>query len=106
MDGGSLAIKQNGEVQTVWRRQDTIFAATLGKPETQIGEGRDCALEIVDNKNIYTWTEKEEVVLMNSNGEKKVLGKGSQPVLKALDKDHVICVWENEKQIHASVVEL
>lgn len=43
---------------------------------------------------------------MNHNGEKKVLGKGSQSVLKALDKDHVICVWENEKQIHASVVEV
>jgi len=106
MDGGSLAIDQNGEIQTVWRRQNTIFAAIPGEPEKEIGEGRDCALEIVDNKNIYTWTEKGEVVLMNPNGEKKVLGKGSQPVLKALDKDHVICVWENEKQIHASVVEL
>jgi hypothetical protein len=106
MDGGGLAISQNGEVQTVWRRKNTIFAAIPGESEKEIGVGRDCALEIVNNKNIYTWTEKEEVVLMNSNGEKKVLGKGSQPVLKALDKDHVICIWENEKQIHASVVEL
>ncbi|MBS1738246.1 MAG: exo-alpha-sialidase [Bacteroidetes bacterium] len=106
MDGGGLAINQNGEVQTVWRRKNTIFAAIPGEPEKEIGEGRDCALEIVDNKNIYTWTEKGEVVLMNHNGEKKVLGKGSQPVLKGLDKDHVICVWGNEKQIHASIVEL
>ena len=106
MDGGSLAISQNGEIQTVWRRKNTIFAAIPGEPEKEIGVGRYCALEIVNNRNIYTWTEKEEVVLMNSNGEKKVLGKGSQPVIKALDTDHVICVWENEKQIHASVVEL
>ena len=27
-----------------------------------------------------TWTEKEDVVLMNSNGEKKLLGKGRKPV--------------------------
>ena len=106
MDGGGLAINQNGEVQTVWRRQNTIFAAIPGEPEKEIGEGRDCALEIVDNKNTYAWTEKGEVVFMKPDGEKKVLGKGSQPVLKALDKDHAICVWENEKQIHASVIEL
>lgn len=106
MDGGGLAINQKGEVQTVWRRQNKIFTAVLGKPETQIGEGRDCVLEIVDNKNTYAWTEKEEIVFIKPNGEKKVLGRGSQPVLKALDKDHVICVWENEKQIHAAVVEL
>jgi len=106
MDGGSLAIRQNGEIQTVWRRKNTIFAAIPGEPEKEIGVGRNCALEIVNNKDIYAWTEKGDVVLMNHNREKKVLGKGSQPVLKALDKDHVICVWENEKQIHASVVEL
>jgi hypothetical protein len=106
MDGGSLAIDQNGEIQTVWRRQKTIFAAIPGEPEKEIGEGRDCALEIVDNKNIYAWTEKEEVVFIKPDGEKKFLGKGSQPVLKALDRDHVICVWENEKQIHAAVIEL
>ena len=106
MDGGGLAISQNGEVQTVWRRKEIIYKAMPGEPEKEIGVGRYCALEIVNNRNIYTWTEKEEVVLMNSNGEKKVLGKGSQPVLKALDKGHAICVWENEKQIHASVLAL
>lgn len=82
------------------------FTAIPGEPEKEIGTGRDCAMVIVNNKNIYTWTEKENVVLMNSNGEKKVLGKGRQPVLKSLDNVHVICVWENEKQIHASIVKL
>jgi hypothetical protein len=106
MDGGSLAINQNEEVQTVWRRKNAIFAAIPGKPEKEIGEGRDCVLEIANNKNLYMWTEKEEVVLMMPDGEKKILGKGIQPVLRSLDNSHVICVWENEKQIHASVVEL
>jgi hypothetical protein len=106
MDGGSLAINHNGEVQTVWRRKNTIFAAIPGKPEKEIKEGRDCVLEIVNNKNIYAWTEKEEIILMMPDREKKILGKGIQPVLKSLDNGHIICVWEKEKQIHASVVEL
>lgn len=106
MDGGGLAINQNGKVQTVWRRNGNIFTAVPGIPEIEIGQGRGCTIETINNKNIYAWTEKEEVMLIKSNGEKKVLGKGSQPIIKALDKDHVICVWENEKQIHASVLEL
>ena len=106
MDGGGLAINENGKVQTVWRRGKIIYKASPDQPEKEIGKGRNCTIEIVDNKNIYAWTEEGAVVLMNQDGKKKVLGKGSQPVLKELDKNHVICIWEYEKQIHASVVKL
>ncbi len=106
MDGGGLAINKNGEIQTVWRRESKIYAATAGSWENEIGEGRGCTLETVNGKNVYAWTENGEVVVINSQGQKKVLGKGSQPVLKALNNEHVICVWENDKQIHGSVVEL
>ncbi len=34
------------------------------------------------------------------------LGKGSLPLLKALNNEQVICVWEHEKQIQSSVIEL
>jgi hypothetical protein len=106
MDGGGLALGQNGEVQTIWKREGNIFTAMPGGPEIKIGEGRSCTIETINNQNIYAWTEKEDVIFIKSNGEKKVIGKGSQPVLKALDKNHVICVWENEKQIHASILEI
>jgi len=106
MDGGGLAINENGTIQTVWKREAKIYAAMPGMPEKEIGEGRGCTIETVNNKNVYAWTESGEVAFVKSEGQKEVIGKGSQPVLKALDNNHVICVWENEKQIHASVLEL
>jgi hypothetical protein len=106
MDGGGLAINKKGEVQTVWKREANIYTAVPGMPEKEIGEGRGCAIETVNNKNVYAWTENGGVVFVKPQGQKEVIGKGSQPVLKAVDKNHVICVWENEKQIHASVLEL
>ncbi|MEO8962673.1 MAG: sialidase family protein [Ginsengibacter sp.] len=106
MDGGGLVISQNGKVQTIWKREGNIFTAIPGIPEIKIGRGRSCTIETIDNKNVYAWTEKEDVVFIKSDGAKKVLGKGTQPVIKALDKDHVICVWENEKQIHASILKI
>ena len=106
MDGGGLAINKNGIPETVWRREGKIYAATPGKPEKEIGEGRSCSIEIINNKNIYAWTENGNVIVMKPDGIKINLGKGSLPLVKALNNEHVICVWENEKEIHTSVLEL
>lgn len=106
MDGGGLAVDKNGRVQTVWRRESKVFAAMPGAPEKEIGEGKGCTLETVDGKNVYAWIENGEVVIVEPQGQKRTVGKGSQPLLKGLSNERVICVWENDTQIHASVVEL
>jgi hypothetical protein len=106
MDGGGLAINKNNEVQTVWRRESTVYAAMPGMPEKEIGEGSGCTMETVNGKNVYAWTEKGKIAVLKPQGQKIMLGKGSDLVLRALNNEHVICVWENENQIHASVIEL
>lgn len=107
MDGGGLVLDKNNKVQTVWRRRGKVYTAVPGMPEIEIGEGKGCTLTTVNGKNVYAWVENGEVVIVKSQAQKKVIvGKGSQPVLKAVDDDHILCVWENEKQIHASVIKL
>ena len=106
MDGGGLVVSNNSQIQTVWRREGKIYEAKPGLPEKEIGAGRGCTLETIDNKIVYAWTENGEVVVIKPQGQKKVLGRGSQPIVKALNNEHVICVWENDQQIHASIVEL
>ncbi|MEP6615933.1 MAG: hypothetical protein ABJA57_05110 [Ginsengibacter sp.] len=106
MDGGGLTINARGTIETVWRRQNKIFTSTSIGGEHEIGEGRDCTITQVNDIKIYGWVEKGYVVITRAGGEKKKLGKGNQLVMTALDKDHLICVWENENQIHASTIEL
>ncbi|HUS02124.1 MAG TPA: sialidase family protein [Chitinophagaceae bacterium] len=106
MDGGGLVINKNGIPETVWRREGKIYASIPGMPEKEVGDGKNCTIEIVNGKNVYAWVENGAVVVIKPRGQKKVLGKGSLPVLKSLNNEHVICIWENEKQIHASVIEL
>ncbi len=106
MDGGGLTINKNGITETVWRREGKIFASTPGLSEKEIGEGRSCSMETISNKKIYTWTESGNIIVMKPNGTKINLGKGSLPLVKAFKNDQVVCVWENEKQIHASILEL
>ena len=106
MDGGGLVIDKNGNPETVWRREEKIYASTPGMDEKEIGEGRNCSIETINNKNIYAWTENGNIIVMQSGGKKIILGKGGLPLVKALNNEQVICIWENEKQIHASVLEL
>ena len=106
MDGGSIAINNNGVPQTVWRREETIYACEPGKEEKELGKGKNCTMETVNGKNAYAWVENGEVVFINSEGNKTVLGKGGLPVLTAISNKHVLCVWEADKKIHKSILEL
>jgi len=106
MDGGGIVINSENTPQTVWRRQNKIFACEPGKPEIEIGQGRSCVVESVNDKNIYAWTENGEVICGLPHGRKQHLGKGVLPVIKAINNEHIICVWENDKQIHTIVLEL
>jgi len=106
MDGGGLAIDQQGNPATVWRREGKIYADSPGQPEKEIGAGRGCSLETVNNKIFYAWSENGEVILLRPDGRKLNLGKGSLPIVKAINDKELICVWENEKKILGSVIEL
>jgi len=106
MDGGGLAIDKNGAPETVWQREGKIYASTPGMPEKEIGEGRNCSIESLNNKNIYAWTENGNAIVIKPGGIKKILGKGSLPIVKALNNKQVICIWENENEIYASVLGL
>jgi hypothetical protein len=106
MDGGGIALNKNGRPETVWRRHNEIYACETGQPEKEIGKGRNCTIESVNGTNVYAWTENGEVIILKPQGVKKTLGKGSIPVIKSIDNEHIICVWENEKQIHSAVLEL
>ena len=106
MDDGALAINKNGEPQTVWRRKRTIYACIPGQTEVAIGEGKGCTMASINGKNVYAWTENGEVVILKPMGMKKVLGKGSLPVITTVNNEHVLCVWENEYRIYSAVIEL
>lgn len=106
MDGGGLTIAKNNDIQTVWRREKNIFSCEPGAPEKELGEGRNCTMESVNGKNVYAWTEKGEVIVLKPQGIKINLGKGQLPLLKSVNNEHIICIWENEKQIHKAVLEL
>ena len=105
MDGGGLAVSDNGIAQTVWRRHNKIYAATPGSMEKEIGEGRGCSIEIINGENIYAWTDSiGNVVCLLPQGTKKTIGNGNLPLLKSLGDNEVICVWSEDKNINSTIL--
>jgi hypothetical protein len=106
MDGGGLALTKDGSIETVFSRQGVIYSCEPGKEEKELGKGRGCTIESVNGKNVYAWVEDGNVVIRKPRGMKKYLGAGQLPQIKALNNEHILCIWENEKKIHKAVIEL
>ncbi|TKK69929.1 exo-alpha-sialidase [Ilyomonas limi] len=106
MDGGGLAINDKGVAETVWRRENTIYACEPGKAEIALGIGKGCSIATVNNKNVYAWSAGGNITCLLPDGTAKVIGKGALPLLKSVSNDAVVCIWENNKQIESSVLHL
>ncbi len=106
MDGGGLVLNDANGLNAVWRREKKIYVGNTNKEETVIGEGRGCTIESANGKNIFAWVDDGEIVILKPGGIKETIGDGSMPVLKAMDDHHVLCVWQNEKEIYSKIIEL
>jgi hypothetical protein len=105
MDGGGLTV-DNHVVNTVWNRDGKIYADSPGDPEMKIGEGRSCTVTSLNGKKAYAWVENKQVIFLDNNNIKRTLGKGQLPVLKAIDNNTAICIWENDKTILKTIVKI
>ena len=65
MDGGGLSLNSKGAIQTVWRREGKVYSSTPGLPEKEIGKGKGCSIETINEKNFYAWAENDGVVFIN-----------------------------------------
>ncbi len=106
MDGGGITLNPVGVPQIIFRREDKLYGVNPHMPEKLLGQGRNGAVENINNKNVYAWTENGNIIIMKPGGQKLNLGKGSQPVLKQLTNEELLCVWEKDKKIYAALLPL
>jgi hypothetical protein len=106
MDGGGIAVYDDGTVQTVWRRIDTIYSCKLGEKETMIGIGKNCIIANLNNQNVYTWIENKTIVCLLPNGKKVNIGEGVFPVLKAVSKNQLLCAWQNNNNVYCKIISI
>jgi hypothetical protein len=55
MDGGGIAKLGDGVI-TAWRRENTVYLAEPGRPETAIGQGKDVSIAVGRRGAYVVWT--------------------------------------------------
>lgn len=101
MDGGGLAVSGN-KIVTAWRRGENVFLAEPGKPEAQIGAGKDIALALAGDRIYVIWTNGTAIEYW-TGGKVEVLSKaGAFPSLTTLTDGGALAAWEENGglQIH------
>jgi len=98
MDGGGLAVSPTKTI-TAWRRAENVFLAEPGKPEMQIGTGKDIALALNRDQIFVSWTSGTKIALW-SNGKTEILAdSGSFSALAGLPGSGVLVAWEEKGSI-------
>ncbi|MDB5231270.1 MAG: exo-alpha-sialidase [Chitinophagaceae bacterium] len=106
MDGGGFAINAKGMAESIWQRAGHIYTSLPGSGEILLGEGRNGTIENSYGKTAYSWTDKGNIIVMKQGGKKLNIAKGSLPIIKAINKESMICVWQNDGQVYSSMINL
>jgi hypothetical protein len=95
MDGGGVAVS-GAAIESVWRRDNDLFACVPAQPETALGSGRNATVAISGKKVYRAWQRGDAVCLAIDKGEPKDIGPGTYPHLAASSAvdGPVVLVWE------------
>ncbi len=101
MDGGGL-VAAPGRTITLWRRNNSVFLAEPGKPETQIGTGKDAALSFSQGHTYAIWSAVSGITLWQDGNAQVLAQAGAFPALAALSDNAVLTAWEENGAISLS----
>ena len=108
MDGGAIAATGT-KVFTLWRRQKTIFAASPGEAERELGPGEQGWITVGTTGSYAVWITKRqgELMLLLPGGQPmKFATNASDPcIANALDGNGpVVLAWESGGKVLVSVI--
>jgi hypothetical protein len=96
MDGGGVALDTEDKALTVWRRQETVFEARAGKPESEVGVGKDPAVVVTRRGSFVAWRGRGGILARTpSKPDPEVLDRnGAYVQLAALPDGSALAAWE------------
>ena len=98
MDGGGLAVSST-KVLTASRRDSDVFLAEPGKPERQMGTGKDVALALSGNQPYVAWVSGLRVEAWVDGKLETLSNADSFPTLSSLPGGGVLAAWEENGAI-------
>lgn len=95
MDGGGIALPDNGTPITVWRRDKTVYRSSSSDNETRLANGSQPVVVLAHGKPVIAWSADKSVHVMPPQGPAIVLGEGNYAALAVSPTTGaVFAVWE------------
>ena len=106
MDGGGFAV-DGGAVTSAWRRESNIFLAEPGKPEEDLGPGKDGSIARSKRGIYVVWTKESTIVakVPGKVGLQTIGSTGGFVTLLALPDGAVVAAWESRGSIETRRIE-
>ena len=98
MDGGGFSVDRAGRLQTVWRRDQTVYAAAPGEPERELGPGRDPQIAATANGVYYAWRTAGGLTILPPSGSAQVISDNGSTVSLA-GGDYLVAAWEADDHV-------
>ncbi len=99
MDGGSLALYDDGRLLSVWRRDGSLFSSSSERDETQLANGAQPAVTISRGVPIMAWSSNNTIYLKTDAKSPAAIGKGNYPCLSSHPKSGAaFVVWESDAE--------
>lgn len=98
MDGGGLAVSATRTI-TAWRRGENVFLAEPGKPELQIGTGKDVALALAGVQVYVSWTNGTKIEAWSGSRAEVLSNAGAYSAVTSLPDGGALVAWEENRGI-------
>lgn len=95
MDGGMLAFNVKGAVETIWRRESTVFLGRDSTSEQALGDGKQPWIAAGSTGTYLAWQNGGDIILASpGSNPRRVSQKGNDPVIASSPNgDLVIGAW-------------
>ncbi|MGZ4963364.1 MAG: sialidase family protein [Limisphaerales bacterium] len=95
MDGGAIAIRQDGSPYAVWRRGKAVFSSTTNSETVLEPEGSQPCVVATDSSIFTAWQHGGEIVIRKTHTKGPIAFSvtGKYPAMAASGSD-VVVVWE------------
>tara|TARA_A100001391_G_scaffold202816_1_gene193407 strand:+ start:405 stop:758 length:354 start_codon:yes stop_codon:yes gene_type:complete len=111
MDGGELAVSPEGDLITIWRRNNQVFTAMLDQPaEIAIGLGEQPTVSATADGDYFAWLARRHGDLMLATPAhqkpEKVATEASDPDMATspTGTGPVVIVWEQGQKPNLSIL--
>jgi hypothetical protein len=98
MDGGGITTTAGGAIETVWRREKTVFLARIGQKEVPVGDGVNPALVETPDGPAVAWNATDGLLIAVPNRDTMLLDPAGKFAALASTEAGIIAAWERGEQ--------